>query len=217
MTNGNGVKVTQRKISDYVPDPHNANKGTERGQYMIDASVGEFGLARSIVAAADNTIPAGNKTLQAAIDAGFEDVIEVETDGRALVVVKRIDWPTVDDERARKYAYYDNRSGQVDLEWDVEQIVNDLDSGVDLSDLFFDHELEEIAQLAEIESGELPEIGERRALGDRARVVKVALYVPDLAVIEAAIQATGLANRGEAMVQICRAFLDEKGQFDLSV
>lgn len=84
------VTVRRRKISDYVPDPHNANKGTERGQYMIDASVNEVGLARSIVAANDDTIPAGNKTLQAALDAGLEDVIEVETDGRSLVVVNRL-------------------------------------------------------------------------------------------------------------------------------
>ena len=28
--NGN-IRVTRRKLTDYVPDPHNANKGTERG------------------------------------------------------------------------------------------------------------------------------------------------------------------------------------------
>ena len=104
MANDNGIRVTRRKLSDYTPDPHNANKGTERGVYMLDRSIEEVGLARSIVAAADGTIPAGNKTLQAAADAGIEDVIEVETDGRALVVVKRTDWETVDAEQARRYA-----------------------------------------------------------------------------------------------------------------
>ena len=100
----NGTRVTRRKLSDYTLDPRNANRGTERGIYMLDRSIEEVGLARSIVAAADGTIPAGNKTLQAAADAGIEDVIEVETDGRALVVVKRTDWETVDVEQARKYA-----------------------------------------------------------------------------------------------------------------
>lgn len=145
---GNGVKVTRRKISDYVPDPHNANKGTERGQYMIDASVGEVGLARSIVATADNTIPAGNKTLQAALDAGLEDVIEVETDGRALVVVKRTDWATVDDEQARKYAYYDNRASEVGLDWDTDQLLADIEAGIDLDALFHDWELDQLMQAA---------------------------------------------------------------------
>lgn len=138
----NGTRVTRRKLSDYTLDPRNANRGTERGIYMLDRSIEEVGLARSIVAAADGTIPAGNKTLQAAADAGIEDVIEVETDGRALVVVKRTDWETVDVEQARKYAYYDNRASEVGLEWDAEQVLADVGAGVDVSKVFSERELE---------------------------------------------------------------------------
>jgi hypothetical protein len=134
-------KITKRKVSDYTPDQSNANKGTERGQYLIDTSVESVGLARSIVAASDDTIPAGNKTLQAALDAGIEDVIEVETDGNALVVVKRTDWDTVDSTQARQYAYLDNRASEVGLAWDAEQVLRDLDAGVDLSGMFRDDEL----------------------------------------------------------------------------
>jgi hypothetical protein len=134
-------KVTRRKVSDYTPDPHNANAGTERGQYMVDASVEQVGLARSIVAANDGTIPAGNKTLQAAADAGIEDVIEVETDGKTLVVVKRTDWDTVDSEPARRYAYFDNRASEVGLAWDAEQVLADLSAGVDLEAMFHEDEL----------------------------------------------------------------------------
>jgi len=137
----NGTRVTRRKLSDYKPDPHNANRGTERGVYMLDRSIEEVGLARSIVAAADGTIPAGNKTLPAAADAGIEAVIEVETDGRALVVVKRTDWETADAEQARKYAYYDNRASEVGLEWDAEQIVADIEARIHLSALFTEAEL----------------------------------------------------------------------------
>jgi hypothetical protein len=137
-------KITKRKVSDYTPDQSNANKGTERGQYLIDTSVESVGLARSIVAANDDTIPAGNKTLQAALDAGVEDVIEVETNGNALVVVKRTDWPTVDSEAARQYAYLDNRASEVGLAWDAEQVLRDLDSGVELSGMFRDDELEDL-------------------------------------------------------------------------
>lgn len=133
--------VRRRKISDYAPDQRNANRGTERGQAMLDRSVEQFGLARSIVAAADGTIPAGNKTLQAAADAGIEDVIEIETDGHALVVVKRTDWANADDEAARGYAYYDNRVPQVDIRWEPVQIATDLAEGVNLSGLFSDGEL----------------------------------------------------------------------------
>ena len=146
------VKVSRRKITDYTPDPRNANLGTERGQYMIDHSVESVGLARSIVAANDDTIPAGNKTLQAAVDAGIEDVIEVETDGHALVVVKRTDWAGVDDPAARQYAYLDNRAGEVGLVWNAEQLASDLKTGIDLSKMFKPEELDLL-----IKGLELPE------------------------------------------------------------
>jgi hypothetical protein len=139
-----GVKVTRRKITDYRPDPRNANQGTERGQYMLDKSVEQVGAARSIVAAADDTIPAGNKSLQAFVDAGLEDVIEIETDGTTPVVVKRTDWASVDSEQARKYAYFDNRTNEVGLTWDVQQVLTDIESGMDLDAMFFDWELDQI-------------------------------------------------------------------------
>ena len=150
--------IRKRKIGDYTPDAHNANKGSERGQYMIDTSVESVGLARSIVAANDDTIPAGNKTLQAALDAGIEDVIEVETDGNALVVVKRTDWATVDSEKARQYAYLDNRASELGLQWDAEQVLRDLDVGVDLSGMFHDWELDKV--LGKLQDGEFDPMAE---------------------------------------------------------
>lgn len=204
----NGTRVTRRKLSDYKPDPHNANRGTERGVYMLDRSIEEVGLARSIVAAADGTIPAGNKTLQAAADAGIEAVIEVETDGRALVVVKRTDWETADAEQARKYAYYDNRASDVDLDFNAAQIMADLEAGIDLSAMFFDDELDELRRVAAIEEDDLPDVPSISRMSGPRQVVKVALFVPDLAIVEQALAATGQRNRGEALVQICQAFLD---------
>lgn len=39
-------KVYTVKLSELLDDPNNANRGTERGQYMIDASVAEVGAGR---------------------------------------------------------------------------------------------------------------------------------------------------------------------------
>ena len=154
----NDPTVTRRKLTDYVPDPRNANKGTERGQYMVDTSVEQVGAGRSLVATADGVIAAGNKTLQALIDAGIVDVVEVETDGRTAVVVKRADWADIDSEQARKYAYFDNRASEVGLEWDAEQLLADLDAGVDLSAMFRADELD--ALLDELGGYGRPEPGE---------------------------------------------------------
>jgi hypothetical protein len=38
------ARVNRRKATDYMPDPRNANKGTERGVYMLDKSVEDTGL-----------------------------------------------------------------------------------------------------------------------------------------------------------------------------
>lgn len=135
-------KVTKRKITDYKPDPMNANKGTERGQYMVDFSVAEVGAGRSIVASADDVIPIGNHALQAFADAGLQDVIEVETDGKTVVVVKRRDWATYDDPKARRAALLDNRASEVGLEWSADVIADMLQEDHTVFDgIFYDDEL----------------------------------------------------------------------------
>jgi hypothetical protein len=133
-----------KQATDYKPDPNNANKGTERGVYMLEKSLEETGLGRSIVVDKNGVVIAGNKTLQAAIDAGLIEVKEVETDGKQLVVVRRTDLDLSEDERARKLAYFDNRAGQVGLDWDSEQLLADIEAGLDLESLFFDWELDNL-------------------------------------------------------------------------
>ena len=142
------VKVTRRKLSDYRPDARNANTGSERGQYMLDKSVGEVGAARSLVSTADDVINIGNHALQAFADAGLEDIIEIETDGRTPVIVKRTDWATPEHPQARKAAYYDNRSAQVSITFDPAVILEDAANGVDLSAMFYESELEDLANAA---------------------------------------------------------------------
>ena len=50
-----------------------------------------------------------------------------------------------------------------------------------------------------------------RKLGDRKKQIKPVLYVDDLSTFERAILATGNINRGEAIIEICEHYLDEKG------
>lgn len=140
-------------ISSLIPDPSNANKGTERGEYMLNESIAETGLGRSVVVDKNGYLIAGNKTTEAAIAAGFEDAVIVETDGKKLVVVQRNDLDLTDHDPnnpARKLAYYDNRAGEVSLAWDAEQVLADIDAGMDLSGLFFEDELADL--LAGIEA-----------------------------------------------------------------
>lgn len=132
------------KITDFVPDSHNANKGTPRGMSVLESSVRDLGLGRSIVVDKNNRIIAGNKTQETAVDAGFEDALVVETDGSQLVVVKRTDLD-LHETRGRRLAYADNRSGELNLQWDTEVLLADLqDSELGLDKLFSRDEIEDI-------------------------------------------------------------------------
>ena len=134
----------QPKYDGIRPDTKNANKGTERGRYMVEASLRETGAGRSILLDKDGRIIAGNKTFEAASDIGLP-VRVVETDGTELVAVKRTDLDLDDDTgTARKLAYYDNRAAQVGLDWDAEQMLADLGAGLDLSAMFRQDELDEL-------------------------------------------------------------------------
>ena len=57
-------------IEDLVPDDQNANLGTQRGLFFLDRSLRQRGAGRSVLIDKDRFIMAGNKTVQAAVDAG---------------------------------------------------------------------------------------------------------------------------------------------------
>lgn len=130
------------KLSDLVPDAHNANRHTERGTYMVNKSLERLGAGRSIVVDKHGKIVAGNLTAEQAADLGIEDVILVETTGRELVAVMRTDMDLDDPQGiARQYAYADNQAAFVSIDFDPMVLAADLAAGVDLGDWFLDFEL----------------------------------------------------------------------------
>lgn len=140
------AKVETRKITDFRPDPSNANQGTERGLRILDNSLAEVGLGRSAVADKNGILIAGNKTQERSVDSGFEDAIVVHTTGKQLVVVQRDDLDLLDDNPnnpARRMAYYDNVTSQ-HMAWDAAQIAADVEAGVNLDAMFTPNELADI-------------------------------------------------------------------------
>ncbi len=133
----------KRKISDLIPDHANANKGTERGRYALEASLRQYGAGRSILLDKNGRIIAGNKTAEVAADVGLDDVLIVQTDGTKIVAVQRTDLD-IDSPEGRGLAYADNRVGELSLSWDAEQVLADLNAGMDLSGLFFDFEIDRL-------------------------------------------------------------------------
>jgi hypothetical protein len=138
------------KLKDLTPDTRNANKGTPRGQQMIEDSLRNYGAGRSILVDKNLRIIAGNKTAENAGSIGIDDVIVVQTDGTKLVAVQRMDLDLETDQAAKELAVADNRSGQVSLEWDGGAL-QDLD--IDLSKFWTEDELK--AVFAEVVPAEL--------------------------------------------------------------
>ena len=136
-------------IEDLTPDPHNANRGTERGLGILEDSLRKYGAGRSILVDKDGEVIAGNKTLEVAVDLGLP-VRVVKTNGTELVVVQREDLDLDGDGKARELAYADNRSSQIGLDWGLERILADVNEGVDLSGLWSDKELGKL--LADVDS-----------------------------------------------------------------
>ena len=140
------MKTKIVKLADLTPDPTNANDGTEYGGRLLESSLRQDGGGRSLLVGNDMRVIAGNKTLQAAMDSGFEEAVVVETDGRRLVVVKRTDIEDSGSSQGVRMAIADNRIGEINLSWNMENLEFAMDV-CDLSDFNF----EELPQLDEVE------------------------------------------------------------------
>ena len=181
--------TNKRKLSDLALDSGNANKGTERGRQAIEASIREFGFADAGTLDKHNTIIGGNKRTLAAGVIGMNEAIIIDVDGTQPVYIRRndLDLSSTEDDRARRLAYALNRSQQLSLDWDTEQLMADLNAGFDLSALWRQDELdelladlqpkgtegdtepqvdraEELRQKWQVETGQMWQLGEHRLI-----------------------------------------------------
>lgn len=131
------------KLSDLTSDPNNANRGTERGNKVLETSLQTYGAGRSILLDKNDVIIAGNKTAEVAGQIGMENVVVVETTGDSIVAVKRTDLDLTSDPEARELAYADNRVGQISLEWDPAVLLEASEAGT-LPDFWSNAELKKI-------------------------------------------------------------------------
>lgn len=152
---------------DLKLDKHNANLGTERGKELLDQSIKELGAGRSILVDKEGNVIAGNKTLAAARKAGLK-IRVVPSKRDELVVVQREDLDLDDATgEARRLAYLDNRVAEIDLEWDVNILAQDVAEGLDLDALgFLDKELQKL--LVHADMGEQEEMVDPTDLVEQA-------------------------------------------------
>ena len=156
-------KETDIKLSDLIPDDKNFNKGSEYGNGLIEKSFSKFGAGRSILIDKNNRIIAGNKSVENAMSIGLDDVQIVESDGKRIIAVKRMDID-LDTPQGREMALADNASAKANIvfdaelieaelgeatavEWGVPQSTKDVDYSIlddDHNDLLLDNKLSDM-------------------------------------------------------------------------
>ena len=127
-----GQSIHKVALATLDGDPHNANRGTARGRQALGQSIKDYGFGRSIVLDKKGRVIAGNKALEVAIATGAREVLIIPTDGKSLVAVQRTDLDLEHDTRAQELAIADNRTAELDLNWDpatLESLSRDIDLG----------------------------------------------------------------------------------------
>jgi len=175
-------------LKELTPDPKNRRRHTSRNVDMVRESIEQVGTGRSIVIDEDDVVLAGNATVKAAGLAGLTKLKIVEAEGDEVIAVRR---RGLSSEQKRALALYDNRTAEL-AEWDVEQLVEDVDAGLDLGAFFEPVELDELLpppdvegltdpdavpepRATEIKRGDLFALGDHRVLcGDSTKAEDVA-------------------------------------------
>ena len=137
------TEIKNGKLKELIQDDKNMNRHNEYGMSLLEKSISEYGLGRSILVDKNNKIIAGNGVSETAGNLGLEDIIIVPTDGTKLVVVKREDID-LDSKEGRSLALSDNAVANVNLEWDEDNVkdiseewnIDSKDWGVDIEKEF---------------------------------------------------------------------------------
>ena len=136
------AKVKETKIDAFKPQGRNANRHSQRGMGTLEASMRKHGYVAPMTAAADGEIIDGSARLETVANVFDDDVLVVEHDGTKPVIMVRTDIKSADTPEARAISIEANRIAELNLTWDAEVLLGDLQSGVDLSAMFQQDELD---------------------------------------------------------------------------
>src|SRR4028119_466726 len=129
---------------EITQDPHNANKGTERGEYLLRRSMEKGGMVRPAAVDANGVPIAGNHVIAMAKEMNIPIAV-IPTYGDTLIVHQRMDLDMSEPGGlAREMAILDNRTSEVGLDWEKEELKNAHESGIDLLGMWWPAELKEM-------------------------------------------------------------------------
>jgi ParB-like chromosome segregation protein Spo0J len=107
------MKILQILLEDLTLDPRNAREHNDKSLSALAVSLDRFGQRKPIVITSDNQVVAGNGTVQAAMQLGWEKVEAVRVPA---------DW---DSEKIKAFAIADNRTAELS-DWNREILAEQL-------------------------------------------------------------------------------------------
>jgi len=136
-TTENGTLLHLRDLS---PDPANRREHNPRNVGMIVDSIHRDGASRSIVIDENDVVLCGNATVDAAAEAGIENVRVIESSGHELIAVRR---RGLTPEQKRHLSLSDNRATDLSA-FNLDQLRADAEAGLDLASFFQPAELADL-------------------------------------------------------------------------
>lgn len=140
------ANIKIEKLSSFRVQQENANSHTERGLEALDTSYSEVGYVAPMTSAANGEMLDGSARLERAIEQFPDAALVIRHDGSKPVVMVREDVKDADNPKAKQISYKANRIGEIDLAWNPDQILKDIENGIDLSGLFSEDELGVVTQ-----------------------------------------------------------------------
>jgi DNA modification methylase len=123
------MNITNLRIADLTPDPENARQHDEKNLKAIQGSLKEFGQRKPIVITQANVIVAGNGTVLAAKNLGWETIEAVQVPA---------DWSK---DQVKAFALADNRTAEL-ATWSPEvlaaQLIELESAGFEIAEFGFD-------------------------------------------------------------------------------
>ena len=137
------TEIEKVSADEITPDSHNANAHTERGEGMVDHSLGKFGFRFAGTLDRNRNIVHGNNRHEKAIKNGITEAVIIKAEKNKQYFLQFDDLDLNDPENdAREIAYVANRTAQVSIDFAPDVVAEDIGLGLDLGDWFEDFELE---------------------------------------------------------------------------
>lgn len=141
------MKIETLAIKDLTPDPQNARQHDTKNLKAIEGSLAQFGQRKPIVITEANVIVAGNGTVNAAKNLGWETIEAVRVPA---------DWSK---DQVKAFALADNRTAEL-ASWAPEvlaaQLIELQDAGFEIAEFGFD-KVEPPIDPGSLDEDELPE------------------------------------------------------------